>query len=332
VNTPLSLRARLLLGAALWTIGLFGLAVVTWHIMLGYRQPPALFYSVLNHPAVSLAVCIGCLAAGLLQVRHGWSPINQLRARLTRLREGRERRLEGEYPTEVEPLVVDLNALLDQREQRVNRARAKAGDLAHGLKTPLAVLAQEAERAAVAGNTDLAATIRQQVDRMRRQVDYQLAQARADASGQAPSSAPVSVQESADALARTLSRLHAERGVNISVDVLPDAKVRVDREDLDEMLGNLLDNACKWARSRACVSAVREGDRIVLMVDDDGPGIEASMRTAVLKRGVRADEIAPGSGLGLSIVQDLADAYGGAVTLEDSPTRGVRATLTLPSA
>jgi signal transduction histidine kinase len=331
VSLPVSLRARLLIGAALWTIGLFGLTAVGWHVLLGYRQPPRFFLFVFDHPAAFSIVCAICLAAGLIQVRRGWSPINQLRARLIGLREGRERRLEGEYPTEVEPLVGDLNALLDQRERTVERARAKAGDLAHGLKTPLAVLAQEAERASAAGQLDLAVSIRQQVERMRRQVDYQLAQARVEASGQAPPSSPISVEEAAGGLARTLLRLHADRGLTIAVEVGSDLHVRVDREDLDEMLGNLLDNACKWARRRAAISAVRDGDRIVLMVDDDGPGIDASMRTTVLERGVRADEVAPGSGLGLSIARDIAHAYGGSVSLDGSPSGGTRAKLTLPA-
>jgi len=332
MSTRLSLRARLLLGAALWTIGLFGLGVVTWHVTLGYRRPPSVIQLMSSHTGVFSLVCVACLVAGLTQVRRGMSPINQLRARLVGLRQGHARRLEGEYPAEVEPLVADLNALLDQREQMITRARAKAGDLAHGLKTPLAVLAQEAERGAAAGHADLAGTILQQVDRMRRQVDYHLAQARAGAGGRSASATPVSVQATAEALARTLARLHAERGVHIAVDVAPELQVRVDREDLEEMLGNLLDNACKWARSRARVSARRDGDRIALAVDDDGPGVEAAMRAAVLARGVRADELAPGSGLGLSIVCVLADAYGGTVTLGDSPLGGLRASLALPSA
>jgi signal transduction histidine kinase len=331
VSTPLSLRARLLLGAALWTVGLFGLGIVTWHVVLGNREPPIFFHVLFNHTHLFALFCLACLGAGLLQVRRGWSPINQLRARLTRLRDGRERRLEGEYPTEVEPLVGDLNALLDQREQSANRARATAGDLAHGLKTPLAILAQEAERAAAVGQHELAASISQQVERMRRQVEYQLARARADASGQGASAAAVSVHASADGLARTLQRLHAGRGVTIALDDLSDVHVRVAREDLDEMLGNLLDNACKWARRQARVSAARHGEHVAIVVDDDGPGIEASLRTAVLGRGVRADEVAPGSGLGLSIVRDLAAAYGGRVTLEESPLGGLRAVLRLPA-
>ncbi len=331
MSRPLSLRAHLLLGAALWTVGLFGLAVVVWHVMLGNRQPPFLMVIVFGHAGLVGIVCIACLLAGLIQVRRGWRPINLLRHRLTGLRESRERRLEGEYPTEVQPLVGDLNALLSQREEMVNRARAKAGDLAHGLKTPLAVLAQEAGRAAAQGQTELAATILQQVDRMRRQVDYQLAQARVG-TGRSSTSAAVPVLTSAEALARTLARLHAERGLRIDVDVAPDLQVRVDREDLDEMLGNLLDNACKWARSRCRIGAGLDAGRVVLTVEDDGAGIERSMRAVVLQRGVRADESAPGTGLGLSIVRDLADAYGGRVALADSPLGGLLVTLDLPAA
>src|SRR5262249_11409490 len=153
---------------------------------------------------------------------------------------GAGQRVEGRYPAEVQPLVNDLNALLDHQGQAVSRAVAKAGDLAHGLKTPLAVLSREAERAAAAGHHDLAATIVQQVERMRRQVDYHLAQARAAASGATPG-ARCSVRVSAEGIARTLQRLHADRGLSIDVDVGPEHHVRGQREDLDEMIGNLLD-------------------------------------------------------------------------------------------
>ena len=120
MSTRLSLRMRLLIGAALWTVGLFGLGVVSWHVTLGNRLPPTIVHVVFNHAAAVSVVCLACLVAGLLHVRRGWSPINQLRTRLARLRDGRERRLDGDYPAEVEPLVGDLNALLDQREQVVS--------------------------------------------------------------------------------------------------------------------------------------------------------------------------------------------------------------------
>jgi signal transduction histidine kinase len=332
VRMPWSLRGRLLAGAALWTIGLFGLAIVTWHVTLGNRHPPAVMAVIFGHAHVVAVICALCLVAGLLQVRRGWSPINQLRARLARLDAGSARRLDGEYPSEVAPLVGDLNALLDQREQSVARARASAGDLAHGLKTPLAILLQEASRAEAAGQPDLAGAIREQVERMRRQVDHQLAQARADATRRSGAGVSTAVLESADALGRTLQRLHAERGLSIEVDVAADLRVRVDREDLDEMLGNLLDNACKWGRRRARVSAAREGGDVVVVIDDDGPGIDPAMRQAVFERGVRADEAAPGSGLGLAIVRGLATACGGDVGFTDAPLGGLRVRLRLPSA
>lgn len=330
MSTRLSLRTHLLIGAALWTIGLFGLAGVTWHVLLGHQRPPAAFLLAISHPGVMSIVCIGCLLAGLAQVRRGLSPVTSLRTRLVAVREGRHQRLEGEYPSEIATLVADLNALLDQRDQTVARARAKAGDLAHGLKTPLAVLTQEAEGAATDGHSGLASTIQQQVDRMRRQVDHHLAQARADASARSSSSPLVQVRPSADALVRTLRRLHADRGLHIVVDVPSELQVRVHREDLDELLGNLLDNAWKWARTRVRISAARRNGHVVVHVEDDGAGLPASMRAAVLGRGIRADEAAPGSGLGLSIVRDLAEAYGGSVTLDASTMGGLRASLTLP--
>ena len=237
----------------------------------------------------------------------------------------------GDYPAEVQPLVDDLNALLDHQEQMVRRAVAKAGDLAHGLKTPLAVLAQEAERAETDGHTELATTIGQQVERMRRQIEYHLAHARAAASGATPG-ARCSLLESAQGLTRTLQRLHAARGLRISVHIAADHTVRSQREDVDEMLGNLLDNACKWAQSAITIASTQKNGVIAIIVDDDGPGLPAAMREAVLQRGVRADEAAAGSGFGLGIVRDLAELYGGSIALSDSPVGGLRAELQLPAA
>jgi signal transduction histidine kinase len=136
--------------------------------------------------------------------------------------------------------------------------------------------------------------------------------------------------ESVDGLTRALLRLHAERGIAIDVDVPPDLSIRAQREDLDEMLGNLLDNACKWGHSRVLVSASPDGAVVEITVDDDGSGLADEMREAVLQRGVRADEAAPGSGLGLAIVRDLADVYGGSISLDTSPQGGLRARLRLP--
>ena len=164
---------------------------------------------------------------------------------------------------------------------------------------------------------------------MRRQIDYHLAHARAAASGATPG-ARCAVAASAEPLARTLLRLHAERGITIDTNVAPEHVFRGQREDLDEMLGNLLDNACKWARSRVVIASADGAGAVVVTVDDDGPGLDASKRNIVLQRGVRADEAAPGSGLGLAIVRDLAELYGGTIELEASPLGGLRARLQLP--
>jgi signal transduction histidine kinase len=187
----------------------------------------------------------------------------------------------------------------------------------------------EADRADAAGQHAVAAEMRTQLDRMRRQLDYHLAHARAAASG-APLGARSSVAESANALARTLLRLHAGRGLSIDVSVSDDHTVRVQREDLDEMLGNLLDNACKWAKSRVSIASSIDGPDILITIDDDGPGLDPAMRDAVLQRGVRADEAAPGSGFGLAIVRDLVELYGGSIALEQADAGGVRALLRLP--
>jgi signal transduction histidine kinase len=247
------------------------------------------------------------------------------------VRDGRDRRIVGDYPSEVQPLVTDLNSLLDHREAIVSRALAKAGDLAHGLKTPLAVLAQEADGAEAAGQGELATAIRLQVDRMRRQVDYHLVHSRAAVSG-ARREARCSVAASAEALSRTLLRLHPERGLRIDVEISPALAIRGQREDLDEMLGNLLDNACKWAKSRITIAAISGDASVIILVDDDGPGLDPSMLEVVLQRGVRADETAPGSGFGLAIARDLTELYGGSIVLARSPAGGLRVRLQLPAA
>jgi signal transduction histidine kinase len=328
----LSLRARILLGAIFWMTALFVAAgMVLTHIMSQNSRAPFVFHRIFLHMDMLGVVIVVCLGAGLLLVRRGLSSFDELRNRLSEVKEGRARRLEGNYPSEVLPLVHDLNSLLDDREQRVTRALTKAGDLAHGLKTPLTLLNQQAERAKAEGQTVLAAAIMQQVDRMRRQVDYHLAHARASASGGNPT-ARCHVLTSADALARTMATIHAERHLAIDVHVSHDHFVRSQREDFEEMLGNLVDNACKWAKTRVDVRSAVEDGHVVTTVDDDGPGLDPSLRETVLQRGVRADEAAPGSGLGLAIVADLVELYGGSIALGSSPLGGLRATLRLPSA
>jgi len=321
--TARSLRGRLLTFLLVWGAFLFGCLVLAGAMHLSLLSRWRLHFAF---PLVAGVLFVGF---GVLVVRRGLSPFRTMRERLAEVRTGRSARLDGEYPSEIGPLVDDLNALLDERQRRVARAVAKAGDLAHGLKTPLAVLAQEIERADASGQHEIADSMRQQVTRMRRQIDSHLAQARVSAAGVA-ANAHANIADAAGALARTMERLHAARVPSIEIAVPPDSTVHVALEDLEEMLGNLLDNACKWARSRVHVSSdVLDVDRLVITVDDDGPGLDGSLHEQVLRRGVPADEAMPGSGLGLSIVCDLAEAYDGAVALARSPLGGLRAQLTL---
>jgi signal transduction histidine kinase len=328
-----TLRRQVLLGAFLWTLGLLAL----WATAITFHPHVFRFVAVVHgYPNALMFGAAVCMAAGYAVVRTGLVPFKEMRRRLADVRDGTTRQLAGTYPAEVAPLVRDLNALLAHHEAAASRAIAKAGDLAHGLKTPLAVLSHEADRAAAAGHGELAAAIAEQVERMRRQIEYHLAHARAAASGAMPG-ARAAVAESAGGLARTLLRLHADRGIAVDVHVPAGLAVRCQREDLDEMLGNLLDNACKWAKSRVVVTGSLlppSGGRdplVEITVDDDGAGLDPSMREAVLQRGVRVDEAGPGSGLGLAIVRDLAGLYGGAITLGPSPPGGLRATLRLPA-
>jgi signal transduction histidine kinase len=322
-----SLRSRLLIGSIFWTAGLLATSHMIFVLVAKIR--PHFRLTIYLHVVLLLAML--SMAIGLVIARSGLTPFSELRQRMAALRDGREQRVAGRYPSEVQPLIDDLNDLLASREEAVRRAVAKAGDLAHGLKTPLAVLSHEADRADAEGAHELANAIRQQVERMRRSVEVHLAHARAAGSG-ATLGARASVAASADSLARTLRRLYAQRGIAIEVLVAEELFVRCQSEDLDEILGNLLDNACKWAESRARISSSVTGGSVAISVEDDGSGLAPSMREAVLQRGVRADEAAPGSGLGLAIVRDLVEIYGGTIALDASPMGGLRVEVRLPAA
>src|SRR6202162_2030535 len=253
-----SFRWRILRGPVLWTLGLIPIMHLLFLVVHGQlRVMPE--WSI----GIFLVFATSCILAGIWQFRAGLLPFGRLRRQLAGLRDGSGDRIEGTYPTEVQPLVNDLNSLLEHRERIVRRALAKAGDLAHGLKTPLAVLAQEAEQFEAAGRHEIASAINLQVDRMRRQVEYHLKQARATTPGNAPGArCPVLV--SVDGLTRTLEKIYAARGLAIEVEVSSAHFVRGQREDLEEMLGNLLDNACKWAKSNVKIQSVQENGAVVL--------------------------------------------------------------------
>lgn len=325
MTTGRSLLSRLVTGALVWTIVIMVIAhLVSLSLVRHFSG-----HMGIVHFALLGLVGIALLLAVLVLIRSGLSPLHELRTRLADLRTGRASRIEGQHPSEVQPLVDDLNAMLEDRERRVTRAQAKAGDLAHGLKTPLALLVLEAEKLRTSGHEAAALTMFEQIERMRGQVEHHLAQARAASSGISPETRCL-VRESAEPLTRTMLKLHAHRALAIDLRVAEGLGVRVQRADLDEMLGNLLDNAARFAATRIVLEAVAGSGRVLISVDDDGPGIAPELRERVLRRGVRADEAAPGSGLGLAIVREVAEIYGGSIALESSPLGGLRATLRLP--
>ncbi len=280
--------------------------------------------------ALSLAA-LGLLLvlAALAQVTVGLSPLRDLQRALNRVRNGQEQRLQGAFPDEVQPLVQDFNAVLDRNAEATARARTQAGNLAHALKTPLAVMAQAASD--VRERDALPALVAEQVAVAQRQLNWQLARARAAATqglpGQRTAVAPV-----LQGLLRVMGKVHAARELRWHAPPpATDALFAGEAQDLQDMLGNLLDNAGRWAANEVAVVAQRTGDRLLIVIDDDGPGIAPERRAAALTRGVRLDESAPGSGLGLHIAAELADLYGGALALSDSPLGGLRVQLELPT-
>jgi len=282
-----------------------------------------------------LALAAAMIAAAVIQVTLGLRPLRWLRDDLLDIRAGRSRRFARPMPAEVQPLVDDLNALLDHAESVVERGRLQAGNLAHGLKTDLTILANEAERLAAphlpAEAAETAQMIRARVAAIRRQLDHHMARARAAASRGLPG-ASVDVAVCADALLRVMRKVYADRALTLCSTIDGGLSFSGDRQDLDEILGNVIDNACKWANRGVWVAAFREGEMLVITIDDDGPGLTPSQRIAVLTPGVRLDETTPGSGLGLAVVHDLVHLYGGTFELARSPRGGLRASLRLPAA
>jgi len=273
----------------------------------------------------------GLVLAVLLQIWIGLRPLKAVRTGLSRIRSGRARRLEGAFPAELDPLVSELNALIAHNEHVLERARTHVDNLAHALKTPVSVLQNEAR-----GRTDsLAESVRSQTAAMRRQVDHHLKRARVAGGGGIVGSA-CALEKPLKDLVRVMAKIHGERDLAIETDIAPNLWFRGEAQDLSEMAGNLLDNACKWAKSRVRVSArtlaATPRPFIEIRVEDDGPGVSDEERDALFERGSRLDESKPGSGLGLAIVRDVASLAGGSVRLEPSPLGGLAAVLELPAA
>ena len=278
---------------------------------------------------------LALLAAAVVQVEVGLRPLARLRRELAAVRGGLRKRFATEaVPVEVEPLTQDLNLLLEHSEAVLARARVQAGNLAHALKADLTVLANEVRELAPANVAEMAPRLEARLERMRRHLDHHMARARAAAARGVPG-VSTEVATVVAGLVRTLERLHAERGLAIEVGLSDGLRFGGEREDLQEMLGNLMDNACKWARRRVRVVGHAEGrDALLLAVEDDGPGLPAERRAALPVPGVRLDESVPGTGLGLAVVRDLAELYGGTLRLDEAEAElgGLRAELRLPAA
>ncbi|MGA0582821.1 MAG: ATP-binding protein [Castellaniella sp.] len=301
-------------------------------LILAVAADEALWVEPVSRFDRMLAMALGILALGMaaaawMLVGFGLRPLVRLRERLSALREGRSDRIEGEFPMEVQPLVEDFNLVLGRNAEGLERARMQAGNLAHALKTPLAVMANAAQ----AEDPALPRLVAEQVEAARRQVDYHLARARAAAAVRV-TGLRSPILPLLRGLVRVMDRVHAERGLTYDLEGVPgDLAFRGEAQDFQEMLGNVLDNAGKWARRRVRVTARREDGELTIRVEDDGPGLSPERAETVFERGRRADERTPGSGLGLGIVRDLADLYGGWARIEAGDLGGARVVITLPA-
>ncbi|MEF3367942.1 sensor histidine kinase [Methylocystis sp. 9N] len=286
------------------------------------------FALIVAFAALAIALAIGAA----FQVRFGLRPLRQLQRELVSIRRGDRERIVGGYPNEVAPLADELNLLIGANRDILERARTQVGNLAHALKTPLSVIVNEAD----AAPGPLAEKVDEQARIMRDQISFYLDRARAAARGGALGMS-TQLAPSIEALLRAFAKIYGDKGVTFSGGAGPHLRFLGERQDLEEMIGNLLDNAGKWAKSSVVIDAAlqpaaHDAQRRMLRVtiDDDGPGLAPHLRAAATQRGRRLDETKPGSGLGLSIVSDLAAAYGGSLNLDDSPSGGLRAELRLP--
>ncbi|MEZ5925974.1 MAG: HAMP domain-containing sensor histidine kinase [Hyphomicrobiaceae bacterium] len=269
------------------------------------------------------------LAAAWLQVTLGLRPLSVLRERLTAVISGSEKRLKGQYPNEVLPLVNELNQLLASQEDSIARARARAADLAHGLKTPLTVLGGKARELAAKGAGEAARDIDEQVEAMRRHIERELARARVS-HARAPE--PLELAPLVGKVVNTMRRMPRGEEILWHTQIETGLTARIDAVDGAELIGNLIDNARKWTRSEIRISGHRNGRGVELSLEDDGPGVPDDEMAAVLKRGHRLDSSVQGTGLGLAIASDIVEAYGADMALYRSPLGGLGIKLTLPPA
>ncbi len=282
--------------------------------------------------ATFLTLALALIGSTALAVRYGLRPLRALRDGVAATRRGEAEHIAGEFPQDVAPLAAEVNQLIDANREIVERARTQVGNLAHALKTPLSVLINEADTP----SSGLPQKVREQAELMRQQVGFYLDRARAAARARTVG-VVTDVKPVVGGLVRTFEKLHAERGLTFTVEMQDGLRFRGEQQDLTDLIGNLLDNAGKWARETVAIRASRlpSGPKdavafLVAEIDDDGPGLDPSARAEAIERGRRLDKSRPGSGLGLSIVVDLAASYGGSFQLEQSPLGGLRAVLRLP--
>lgn len=290
----------------------------------------------LSLTATFVLLALALAGVTTVQVRFGLRPLRRLQYGVAAIRRGAEGRIEGAFSYDLAPLAAELNLLLAWNRDIVERAQTHVGNLAHALKTPLSVIINEAAE----NPSSFGEIVREQAQAMRDQIAYYLNRARAAARVN-PVGAATEVKPALAGLTRTFEKIYADKELTFDTACGEGARARAERQDLEEMLGNLVDNACKWARSRVSIRVASDppeeagdsGQRILIFtIDDDGAGLPESQRQAALARGHRLDESKPGSGLGLSIVADLAVLHGGQLSLDDSPEGGLRATLRLPAA
>ncbi|MEK1904189.1 MAG: sensor histidine kinase [Pseudomonas sp.] len=261
-------------------------------------------------------------------VRGALRPLERVRQQIAQLQQGRRNELDSTVPLELEPLVTQVNRLLAHTEDSLKRSRNALGNLGHALKTPLAVLVSLANREELQAHAELRATLREQLAQIEQRLARELGRARL--AGDVLPGAHFDCGEELPALFSTLGMIH-NHGLQMDWQAAPGLSLPWDREDLLELLGNLLDNACKWADSQVRLSLTEGPEGYSLIVDDDGPGIASELRDEVLGRGSRLDEQVAGHGLGLGIVRDMVDAWGGRLQLQDSPLGGLRVAIELPS-
>ncbi len=278
---------------------------------------------------IPFLIVLGLLltAAAWAQVTIGLRPLTAMRRKLAAIGSGEARRLGSGFPDEVLPLVREIDTLLDARERQVEKARARAADLAHGLKTPLQLLSSDAERLKAKGEDELAEEIEDIAGSMRRHVDRELARAR---SGANAANAAANVATVAGRVVRVIERTPQGKRITWTVDVPAGLMARIDAEDLTEALGNLTENAARHAQAAVTVKARAEDGAVALAVIDDGPGIPPEHAQEALRRGGRLDQ-SGSAGLGLAIVGDIADAWGASLSIE-APARGCRIVLRIPGA